>query len=362
MTKLEMFKNEILESGIKDMLISYSKLKKLEVVHISKSDLQMDISRTLKGRKFFVRIFKVSNEEIIFEEENLSNDSLYQKFNDFQKMTLKIKEENKENEVEEMENKGNVKVRGLLIKEWLKVNGYVKIGNSIINDVNYIAYKNDESNSMIGIAKVDHLEESGINEHYYAIATTYSGDIEKYYGLKEEWLIDKLTSHIVKEFCEDIEFEGFDTKEDIFGDDIEFLEDIVNEACEDNYICDAISQASDNGVPIHTHELCKKCWELNDYVSEASSQGLLEGEFDLFRALSVGAYEYYSQLGYENEQNIKVAYLVIHIKTSIEAYPNIYAKSEAFLQCQDKFNNVETFRDIIDLFQEHYEDIIKDME
>lgn len=91
----------------------------------------------------------------------------------------------------------------------------------------------------------------------------------------------------------------YELLEDIFGDD-ETVCNEVSEYSDSTYLCDAISSIADYNVPMIDRDLCEKCWELNDYVAEAKAQGLLEGADDLIQMLRMGAYEYYTQLLYNN--------------------------------------------------------------
>lgn len=260
-----------------------------------------------------------------------------------------------------MENKGNVVIRMELIKEWLKDNGFKAfIGNLKVDDKEYQTFKNDEFNAMVGVS--EQITKDGNIEYWGILACEGRGECIKILKFNEEDFIRSATNNFVKEYSLQVEFDGFNPLEQIFNDDIDFLEEIVNSASEDNYIDDDIHDISDRFVPIYNKELCEKCWELNDYVEEASSNGLLEGGFDLFKALSVGAYEYYTQLAYENENYIRQGYLVKYVKENPNKYKNIFAKSEAFNQCLECLNEAQTFGGIIDIFEDHYNDFIEDME
>ncbi|MDM0528475.1 hypothetical protein QTH49_13520 [Clostridium perfringens] len=91
----------------------------------------------------------------------------------------------------------------------------------------------------------------------------------------------------------------YELLEDVFGDDEAVCNEIL-EYSDSTYLCDAISSIADYNVPMIDRDLCEKCWELNDYVAEAKAQGLLEGADDLIQMLRMGAYEYYTQLLYNN--------------------------------------------------------------
>ena len=100
-----------------------------------------------------------------------------------------------------------------------------------------------------------------------------------------------------------LKFKNYEELEDIFGDDTTVCDE-VTEYSDSSYLCDAISEVASNNVPVYNQELCEKCWELNEYVAEAKAQGLLEGADDLFKMLEMGAYEYYTQLLYNNLDTI----------------------------------------------------------
>ena len=252
-------------------------------------------------------------------------------------------------------------VKGTKIREWLNENGFKSfVGSSKIENREYQVFKNDEFNAMVGIC--EEITRDGNIEYWGILASEGYSDYHKIFKISEDDFIRSAINIFVKDYDLLVEFEGFNIKEDIFDDDIAFLEEIVNEASEDEYICDRISDVSDNSVPIYYQELCERCWELNDYVEEASCNGLLEGKFDLFKALSIGAFEYYSQLGYENENEIRIAYLVKYVKEHPNKYKNIFAKSEAFSQCLECLNEAQKFGGVIDIFDDHYYDFIVDME
>lgn len=158
-----------------------------------------------------------------------------------------------------------------------------------------------------------------------------------------------------------LKFKNYEELEDIFGDDI-IVCDEVTEYSDSSYLCDAISEVASNNVPIYNQELCEKCWELNEYVAEAKAQGLLEGADDLFKMLEMGAYEYYTELLYNNLDTIA---LNIAIEFINEEYESKYIEQIDMDDLEAEFENTDnndTIDNIKDKAREYMDNIIVDLE
>lgn len=242
-------------------------------------------------------------------------------------------------------------VKGSKVREWLNVNGFVKIGGATLNNKVYEVFKNDETNYMLGF-----------NEKLMSVAfTNANNDIVLDYGKEDIDVINLMKKHYVEGCNLEIEEEDFNIIENVFEDDKDMLEDIIGSALfdEEIYIYDTYNQSSDDFVPIYNHDLCAKAWELNEYVQMASEEGLIPSNesIDLFSILRMGAYEYYTKLAYENDLEIRVNFLVRYIEENESDYPNLWARKNAFVMANDVIMNWDTFGEIVANFEEHYEEM-----
>lgn len=93
-------------------------------------------------------------------------------------------------------------------------------------------------------------------------------------------------------------------------DDVAFEQ--FNDASDSNYICDYISEIADDMCD------CSKVWDnakyMQEYIEEAVAQGLVDTrEFDLDRAFIAGAYEYYTQVLYNNLDELACNYMLNYL-------------------------------------------------
>lgn len=144
--------------------------------------------------------------------------------------------------------------------------------------------------------------------------------------------------------------------EDIFNNIEDACEEVVMHSSDTDYIGDIISEVADSYVPVYNQELCEKCWELNDYVSEAQAQGLLEGAKDLLDMLRMGAYEYFTQMLYENEEEIKFNIAYDHISAN---YPDLIDEidEDDLEELINEYDNNSTIDDIKDGVNEFIEQL-----
>lgn len=154
-----------------------------------------------------------------------------------------------------------------------------------------------------------------------------------------------------------LEYKSYEELEDIFGDDTTVCDE-VTEYPDSSYLCDAISEVASNSVPSYNKDLCDKCWELNEYVAEAKAQGLLEGANDLFKMLEMGAYEYYTELLYNNLDTIA---LNIAIECINEEYESEYLEQVDLDDLEAEFENTDnddTIVNIKDKAREYMDNVI----
>lgn len=144
-----------------------------------------------------------------------------------------------------------------------------------------------------------------------------------------------------------LEYKSYEELENIFGDDTTVCDE-VTEYSDSSYLCDAISEVASNNVPTYNKDLCEKCWELNEYVAEAKCQGLLEGADDLFKMLGMGAYEYYTELLYNNLDTIA---LNIAIECINEEYEEKYIDRVDWDDLEAEFENTDN-DDTIDMIKD----------
>ena len=121
-------------------------------------------------------------------------------------------------------------------------------------------------------------------------------------GKNRDYLKFTLTENALKAAKRTPSFE--DIMED---DDVAF--DQFNDASDHYYICDYISEIADDMCD------CSKVWDnakyMQEYIEEAVAQGLVDTrEFDLDRAFTAGAYEYYTQALYKNLDELACNYML----------------------------------------------------
>lgn len=84
-------------------------------------------------------------------------------------------------------------------------------------------------------------------------------------------------------------------------------QDVINEVVENienySYICDGFSEIADSNVDIYNHDLWESAPDFREYIENAILEGLCNGT-DLIQAFQSGQYSYYSELIYNNENEI----------------------------------------------------------
>lgn len=157
-----------------------------------------------------------------------------------------------------------------------------------------------------------------------------------------------------------LEMLNYEELENIFSDDEVICDEVATQYT--GYICDAIMEGADNAVPIYDKELCEACWELNDWVAEASAQGLLGGRnVDLFDMLRMGAYEYYNQLLYNNLETIVYNHAIEYISNEYSEW--LEKMEEDDLRDKlDSIDNNNTFEDIESIIDDYIEELKEEEE
>ena len=158
-----------------------------------------------------------------------------------------------------------------------------------------------------------------------------------------------------------LKFKNYEELENIFGDDT-IVCDEVTEYSDSSYLCDAISEVADNNIPVYNSELCEACNDLVDYIDEAMSQGLCEIANNFMDFLEAGAYEYYTQLLYNNLDTIA---LNIAIEFINEEYESKYIEQIDMDDLEAEFENTDnndTIDNIKDKAREYMDNIIVDLE
>ena len=114
----------------------------------------------------------------------------------------------------------------------------------------------------------------------------------------------------------------------------------------DNYLADTISETADSFTPIYNNELWKIAPAISEYIAEAMSEGLVDPSaknFTLERAFMAGAYEYYTQLLYENLESIVFNSALNY---AIENYPEADIDPDDLEDALKDIDNNNTYNNI----------------
>lgn len=68
------------------------------------------------------------------------------------------------------------------------------------------------------------------------------------------------------------------------------------------YICDATAEIADNAIPIYNYHVWENASDIQEYIEEALSSGLVDttGDIDLIKIFQAGYYQYYNERLSEN--------------------------------------------------------------
>lgn len=80
---------------------------------------------------------------------------------------------------------------------------------------------------------------------------------------------------------------------------------------EDSYLCDIIMEIADSHTAIYNHQLWENAPKIQEYITEALEQGLVDttNGIDLMKIFQVGEYQYYTELLYNNLDEIAYNYV-----------------------------------------------------
>lgn len=122
---------------------------------------------------------------------------------------------------------------------------------------------------------------------------------------EREYVVFKLSNSELDEIKRSPSFENI-------MDDDDYAFEQFNDASDNNYICDYISEIADDMCD------CSKVWDnakyMQEYIEEAVAQGLVDtSKFDLDRAFIAGAYEYYTQALYDNLDELACNYMLNYL-------------------------------------------------
>lgn len=161
---------------------------------------------------------------------------------------------------------------------------------------------------------------------------------------------------------------SYEISEDIFGDDLDVINSVVEDYSGSTYICDAITSVADESVPIYNSDLFDKAGELNYWVEEAGAQGLYDGfkGVDLVRILQIACYEYYSNLFYSNEEQIIYNIMIDYLNSNKEEFitnltddmeSDLLERLEELSGEYDSNDMYDTITDAVDeLLEEYFSD------
>ena len=158
-----------------------------------------------------------------------------------------------------------------------------------------------------------------------------------------------------------LEKREYEIYRDLFGDAELAFEEIVHNASEDSYLDDVVMEVADSFVPINNYELCSKCFELAEEVEEAREEGIIPEGASIFKQLAIGAYNYYTNIIYQNLEaivfNLAYEYLVTEYSASTVALADTEGLEEALegvnTSCgyiQDILGRVDSY--VMDLLEE----------
>lgn len=94
----------------------------------------------------------------------------------------------------------------------------------------------------------------------------------------------------------------YDTLEDL-GYEVEMISQFENYN-NDSYICDIISEISDNYVNIYNHQLWELAPLISDYIEDSINEFGTPSEMDLVEIFQIGQYYYNERVFYENLEDI----------------------------------------------------------
>lgn len=89
------------------------------------------------------------------------------------------------------------------------------------------------------------------------------------------------------------------------------IESVFDYQNEDSYLCDIIAEVADSHTEIFNLQLWENAPKIEEYITEALEQGLVDttNGVDLIKIFQAGEYNYYTQLLYNNLDEIAYNYV-----------------------------------------------------
>lgn len=126
----------------------------------------------------------------------------------------------------------------------------------------------------------------------------------------------------IKKYLKDLQFEAMDK---LSEEEQDLSDELVN--YDNSYISDAISEISDSKIDIYysnLNEWVKNCDDAIEYCERAVQEGLIDvNDFDFYKMIQSGQYLYYTDLFYNNLDDIVKAAVMVSINNDIEDIDNI---------------------------------------
>lgn len=142
--------------------------------------------------------------------------------------------------------------------------------------------------------------------------------------------------------------EDWNTLEDI-GDEVDVIGQF-SEYSGSTYICDAISEIADGAIPIYNGEIWENVSTIQEYIEQAMNEGLVDtSNADLTKIFQTGYYQYYTQLLYNNLEDMIFNFAVDALNnriTELEGLDIDEDELEEYLSGELNIDNNNTFDDI----------------
>lgn len=116
-----------------------------------------------------------------------------------------------------------------------------------------------------------------------------------------------------------LELKGYTTLDHLDGDE-DVLENFF-EYSGSTYICDAITEIADNAVPIHNYDIWAGAQAIQEYIESAMEEGLASLDNGLDKVFMAGYYQYYTQLLYNNQDELLYNYVAQQVDEYLNGLP-----------------------------------------
>lgn len=137
--------------------------------------------------------------------------------------------------------------------------------------------------------------------------------------------------------------------DDIMGDEDSICQELADYD-ESSCVCDAITEIADDAVPLDTNTLWRMAPEIQKYIEEAISEGLVDtNKPDLLRIFAAGHCAYYQRVLYDNlaniAQNVLREYVNKQELTEGDQWDDLEDKIE---ELAEDFDHNDRWSDLID--------------